>query len=106
MARVLGVEFIILVVLGFIIGVLLFLYSNARRDVLGMEQDKKMLDRKMRDFLANANTLEYKRNLIQSDLEQLQMERKRHKERITELSQNVDELNKRLVSTNIEELKI
>ena len=97
MARVFGVELVILLTLGFSIGALTFQCWRGTRQLAAVQMDNEQLKASMQQTESRAKTAEYRRSLVQSDLEQLQVELDQ-KERT--LNQQVTELRGQLVSYN------
>lgn len=98
-ARLIGVELISMLLLGFSLGIVIFMYWNAKKELAALHQDNAELSTKTRDAESKAKTFEYKRNLVQSDLEQLQANL-RTKEKT--LTGRVSELQEQLVSASSE----
>lgn len=97
MARVLRLELATLIVLGFIIGAILFLYVNIKRELSAVQNENSMLHQKMEESLSNSRANIYKRDLIQSDLQQLRKQKVRDEKIISELDQQIQDLRQHLV---------
>lgn len=93
MFRMLSVEFILLLILGFSLGTVLFLYWSARSELSEMDQGKQKVDKKMLDHVSETKTLQFKNSLLQSDVDRL----KEDAVRASELSDQITELQKLLV---------
>lgn len=89
MARVLGVELIVLLLLGFIIGVLGFMYWDARRELSKLTRDNHDLHRRMEESASKTKMFEYKKNLVVSDLEQLEKKHSKLATQVTDLQEQL-----------------
>ena len=72
MARVLGVELVTLLLLGFVIGILAFMNWSTKREFSALQGDNEKLNQRMLESASEGNTFRYKKRLMESDLKRLQ----------------------------------
>ncbi len=98
MARVLGVELIVLLALGFSFGALFFMYWSTKRELLALHADNERLTKRMLETSSRVDTFKYNKNLMESDLEELRRGEGAKAVKRASLKQRVDELQRQLVS--------
>lgn len=86
MARVLGVELVTLLVLGFVIGMLSFMLWNIKRELLALQGDNESLSKRMLGLASETSTFRYKKTLVESDLEKLRRDMAAKEEQVTGLT--------------------
>lgn len=92
-----GLELVVLLVLGFSLGVVLFMYWRARGQLAAVEASNRHLSKKMIENDSETKAFEYKKRLIQSDLEHMRQEESDRQGEISRLTQQVEELREELV---------
>ncbi len=98
MARSCGAELVLLILLGFAVGVLAYLYISAKGDLENVQKANQMLKQKVMESDSNTKTSLYKKNLAESDLKSLKEENKELQERLEEHNQELKNLEARMVS--------
>ena len=99
MSRSLGSEVITtVVILGFIIGLVLFMYWSTKRELSVTLKDNDVLRRKMQEAYGESRISLYKKNLMLSDLNQLKEENSERQRTILRLNLEVKNLQSKLVS--------
>lgn len=97
MARLLGVELVTLLVLGFALGTLSFLYWSAKRDLSALQGDNEQLNRRMLESVSETKTFRYKKSLVESDLDKLHKDLTAKDKKISELTHQGTDLGGQLV---------
>ena len=98
MARILGVELVFLLTLGFIIGILLFMYLETRLELSTLLDEKEKLAEQVMEWSSEINTYKYKKNLAEANIEQARSEDSAKVQEIFNLTQRVSKLQEQLVS--------
>ena len=98
MARSCGVEVVLLILLGFALGVLAYLYTSARSDLDNVRRANQMLKQKVMESDSDTKTSLYKKNLAESDLKALREENKELQDRVAEQTQEQKDMESKLVS--------
>jgi hypothetical protein len=101
MVRVLGLELVTLLVLGFAIGILTFLYWSTKLELSTLKGENEKLSQFMLESGSETKTLKYKKSLVTRDLEQLQKILAVREEIIGGLNHQVAELDEKLVRLHI-----
>ena len=92
-----GLELLVLLVLGFSLGVVFFMYWSARDQLTAVEANNRYLRKKMMENDSEAKALEYNKRLVQSDLEHRRQEEDNRQEELSRLTEQVEELREQLV---------
>ena len=98
MVRLLGVEIATLLILGFTIGALVFMYLNTRKELSELHDDNDRLQNQLLESSSVSKTAHYQEKLVQSDLKQLQIKDRDSVARISNLTQQVKNMLEQLVS--------
>lgn len=101
MGRLLRVELFLLLVLGFSLGVVLFMYWKAKDDLSSLASEYKKLSKKM--MKSDSETIEakaflYKKRLVDYDAQYVKHEESERAKEIDLLTLEVEGLRKKLVS--------
>lgn len=95
MARVFGVELVALLLLGFAVGILTFMYWSTRRELSALQGENEKLERLSS---SEASTCRYMKSLVESDLGTLHRDITAKKEEISGLVSQLANLKEELVS--------
>ena len=98
MARSCGVELVLLILLGFAVGVLTYLYTGTKSDLDNVQKANQMLKQKVMESDSNTKTSLYKKNLAESTLKSLKEENKELQDRLAEQNLELKDMESRLVS--------
>ena len=101
MARLLKAELVLLLILAFALGAVLFMYSKARSEVSVLEADNRQLTKKMMENDSETKAFLYKKRLAESDVQYMRQEESERVKEISSLTQQVEELKKQLVGDSI-----
>jgi len=98
MARSCGVELVLLILLGFAVGVLAYLYTSARSDLDNVQKANQMLKQKVMESDSNTKTSLYKKNLAESNLKSFKEENKELQDKLAEQNLEMKDIVSRMVS--------
>lgn len=98
MARSCGAELVLLILLGFAVGVLAYLYTSTKGDLETVHRANEVLKQKVMESDSDTKTSLYKKNLAESDLKSLKEENKELQDRLAEQTQELKEIEAKWVS--------
>lgn len=97
MARVLGMELATLLVLGFALGILSFMFWSTKQELSALQGDNEMLSKRMLESASETKTFRYKKSLVESDLELLRRDLTAKEGKVSGLTLQVTALEGQLV---------
>ena len=97
MARLLGLELVTLLLLGFVMGLLSFMYWNAKRELSSLFDENERLSKQAVDSASQLNIYRYKKSLAESDLQQLRKDGDAQVQNVMNLTARVLDLKQLLV---------
>ncbi len=99
MARLLRVELVLLLVLGFSLGAIVFMYWKAKSELSVLEADNKRLTKKMMENDSETKAFKYKKRLVESDMQYMKQEEEGRLKEVSRLAEQVRELKAQLVGS-------
>lgn len=90
-------EFILLLFLGFSVGLLLFMYMNVKRDLYKVRKENQVLHKNVFEYVSDTKTSLFKKSLAESDLKRSQENNQEDDDRIKELNLQLKKLEMQLV---------